>query len=295
MSVDPVRPDAGAEREIDLRRWRDAILRQRWFVVAGLIVGLVIGGLYSLSGASDYSATVTIQPAQPFSPAGQPVLNYSASPLAIQTIVTSTEALRYAAKVAHMPIGELSGRVSTASISTGTGPVTTRGTVLLQITVSLPQAKRAEDAANAFGNYVVHQTESTYVKESLSVYAQKDKFYSARLASVNQLIAGYQDVLAKSNLSKVAPFDRLLLYAQLNDQVARQGNLQDQLITDQQAQTLAQDIEVAQIINPAAAAKVTARSKRNSLLFGALIGLIIGGLIALVIGLRPPRLRPHPT
>jgi hypothetical protein len=194
-----------------------------------------------------------------------------------------------------MPIGELSGRVSTASISTGTGPVTTRGTVLLQITVSLPQAKRAEDAANAFGNYVVHQTESTYVKESLSVYAQKDKFYSARLASVNQLIAGYQDVLAKSNLSKVAPFDRLLLYAQLNDQVARQGNLQDQLITDQQAQTLAQDIEVAQIINPAAAAKVTARSKRNSLLFGALIGLIIGGLIALVIGLRPPRLRPHTT
>ncbi len=190
---------------------------------------------------------------------------------------------------AHMPVGELSGHVSTASISTGTGPVTTRGTVLIQITVSLPQAKRAEQAANAFGSYIVHETESTYVKESLAVFAQKAKFFAARLASVNRLLTGYQEALAKQNLASIAPFDRLLLYAQLNDQVARQGNLQDELISIQQAQTLAQDIEVAQIINPAAAGKVTARSRRNSLLFGALIGLIIGALAALVVGLRAPR------
>jgi len=284
--------DLGAEREIDLRRWRDAVFARRWYVVAGLVIGLVIGGLYSLSGASSYVASVTIQPAQPFSPAGQPVLNYSASPLAIETIVNSTDALTYVASRAHMPEGELGGHVSTASISTGTGPVTTRGTVLLQITVSLAQAKRAEDAANAFGQYVVHETESTYVKESLSVFAQKDKFFNARLASVDRLLAGYEDVLARENPSKLDPFDRLLLFAQLNDQVARQGNLQDELISNQQAQTLAQDIEVAQIINPAAAAKVTARSRRNSILFGGLIGIILGALVALVVGLRPSRPAP---
>jgi capsular polysaccharide biosynthesis protein len=286
-----VRPpaDLGGEREIDLRRWLDVVLARRWFVIAGLIVGVIIGGLYSLSGASAYEASVTIQPAQPFSPAGQPVLNYSASPLAIQTIVNSTDALGYVARKARMPEGELRGHVSTASISTGTGPVTTRGTVLLQITVTSSQAKRAADAANAFGDYVVHETESTYVKESLSVYAQKDKFYNARLVSVNELIAGYEDVLARENPSKLDPFDRLLLFAQLNDAVARQGNLQDELITNQQAQTLAQTIEVAQIINPAAAAKVTSRSRRNSILFGGLIGVLVGGLVALVLGLRPGR------
>jgi len=289
-----VRPpaDLGGEREIDLRRWLDAVLARRWFVVAGLVVGVIIGGLYSLSGASIYTASVTIQPAQPFSPAGQPVLNYSASPLAIQTIVNSTDALGYVARKAHMPQGELAGHVSTASISTGTGPVTTRGTVLLQITVTSSQAKRAADAANAFGDYVVHETESTYVQESLSVYAQKAKFFAARLASVNRLITGYQDVLAKRNQVNIAPFDRLLLYAQLNDQVARQGNLQDELITNQQAQTLAQTIDVAQIINPAAAAKVTARSRRNSILFGGVIGVLIGAIVALVLGLRPGRAAP---
>lgn len=292
MSARSAPIDTGAEREIDLRVWRDAILSRWWFVAVGLVVGLVIGGLYSLSGASTYQATVTIQPAQPFSPAGQPVLNYSASPLAIQTIVNSADALTYVARKANMPEGELAGHVSTASISTGTGPVTTRGTVLLQITVSVPQAKRAAAAANAFGDYVVHETESTYVKESLAVYAQKDKFYSTRLASVNELIAGYDNVLAKESPSKLDPFDKLILYAQLNDAIARQGNLQDELITNQQAQTLAEDIEVAQIINPAVAAKATSRSRRDSLLFGALIGLIIGGLVALVVGLRMPRPAP---
>ncbi len=56
-----------------------AFLARRWFVVAGLVVGVVIGGLYSLSGGSTYQATVTIQPAQPFTPSGTAVLNYSSS------------------------------------------------------------------------------------------------------------------------------------------------------------------------------------------------------------------------
>lgn len=284
--------DLGGEREIDLRRWLDALLARRWYVVAGLVIGLVIGGLYSLSGGSTYEASVTIQPAQPFSPAGQPVLNYTSSPLAIQVLVNSNAALKYVASKAHMSEGELRGHVSTASISTGAGPVATRGTVLIQITVSLPRADRAQNAANGFGDYVVRETESSYVRESLSVYAQKAKFYAVRLASVNELITGYEDVLAKENRANLDPFDRLLLYAQLNDAVARQGNLQDELIANAQAQTLAEDIEVAQIINPASAAKVTSRSRRDSILFGGVIGLIIGAIVAVVLGLRPARPAP---
>ncbi len=72
--------DLDAEREVDLRHWLDVVLARRWFVVVGLVIGLVLGGLYSLSGASNYKATVTIQPAQPFSPAGQPVLQLQRQP-----------------------------------------------------------------------------------------------------------------------------------------------------------------------------------------------------------------------
>src|SRR5580693_5972981 len=155
MSAGTPSVDLGAEREIDLRRWREAVISRWWFVVVGLVIGLVVGALYSLSGASTYSSTVTIQPAQPFSPTGGAVLNYSSSPLAINLLVSSPSALAYAAGIAHMPVGQLSGHVSTASISTGAGPVATRGTVLIEITVSLPQKERSQTTANALGQYVV--------------------------------------------------------------------------------------------------------------------------------------------
>lgn len=280
--------DLGAEREIDLRRWREAVVSRWWFAAIGLVIGLIVGGLYSLSGASSYTATVTLQPAQPFSPTGGAVLNYSSSPLAINVLVSSRSALAYAAGVAHMPESQLAGHVSTASISTGAGPVATRGTVLIQITVSLPSKARSQTAANAFGSYVVHQTESPYVRRSLLVYRELNTSFTKRLATVNALISSYQSALTKAKL--LDPIDKLVLASELNDAVARQGNLEDALYTNQQAQTLAQNIEVAQVINPAVAGKVTNRSRRDSLLFGGVIGLLIGVLVALVAGLRPGRL-----
>jgi uncharacterized protein involved in exopolysaccharide biosynthesis len=288
MSARTPTADLGAEREIDLRRWRDAILARWWFVAAGLVAGLIIGGLYSLSGASNYQATVTIQPAQVFNPAGNPVLNYTSSPLAIQVLVTSSDALTKAAAKAHMPLAELQGHVSTSSISTIAGPVTIRGTVLIQVTVSLPQAKRAQDAANALGAYIEHATEGPYVKESLKIYQQRDITWTQRLNSAQRAINSYDSTIATTKLSA---FDKLVLVTELDAAIERQGNLQDKLIANQQAQTLAQQIELAQIINPAAAAKVTSRSRGTSLLFGALIGVIVGAIVALVVGLRTPRVQ----
>jgi len=40
--------DAGVEREIDLGRWKQAAVERWWLVAAGLVVGAIIGGLYSL-------------------------------------------------------------------------------------------------------------------------------------------------------------------------------------------------------------------------------------------------------
>lgn len=289
MSVGNPTADFGGEREIDLGRWRDAILRRRWYVVAGLVLGLVVGGLYSLSGSSSYVATVTIQPAQPFNSAGNPVLNYTSSPLAIDLLVTSAAAVGRAAAVAHMTPGELSGHISTASISTVAGPVTSRGTVLIEVSVSLAQAKRATLAANALGAYVVNETESPYVRESLRLYAQRDATWTMRLNDVDRTINQYDAVLATTKLDA---FDKLVIVTEVDAAISRQGNLEDDLIANQQAVVLAKNIELAQIINPAAASKVTTRSRRNSLLFGGLLGLIIGAIVALVIGLRPPRPSP---
>src|ERR1700759_3412835 len=114
MTVDQAAADLGAEREIDLRSWWDA-LRSRWWIAGiGLVVGIVIGALYSLSGGSTYNATAMVAPGQAFGSNGSPVQTYLTSASAINTIATSNTTLEEAAARAGIGVGQLRGHVSTA-------------------------------------------------------------------------------------------------------------------------------------------------------------------------------------
>jgi uncharacterized protein involved in exopolysaccharide biosynthesis len=288
MTAMPPAADLEAEREIDLSRWRDAVVRQWWVVVAGLVAGIVVGAVYSLSGGSVHKASVLIAPGQPFTPNGSPVLSYQSSPRSINEIVTSQSALERAAAKAHMPINELRGNVSTQTVSTGLGSTASRGSVLIRVTVQGHKAKRVEDAANALGVIVVRDTTGPYVRKSIQSYQNQIARLTRRLAAVEVLIQSYAQALESEDLS---PLDKLVLVNQYDAAIARQGNLNDGISTTQQALSLAQNVEIAQIITPAAAEKTTARSRRNSILIGALIGLIVGVLVAIVLDWRAGRAR----
>ena len=62
---------------------------------------------------------------------------------------------------------------------------------------------------------------------------------------------------------------------------ARRSALQEDLFEAGQLLNLAESVESSRVVEPAAAAKTTARSSRTSLLVGALIGLVIGLIAAL--------------
>src|SRR4051812_43740240 len=110
MTADPVATDLGAEREIDLRSWLDALRSRWWLAVAGLVAGVIIGAVYSLSGGSTFNATAYIAPGQAFNPSGSsPVLTYLTNQTAINTLATSAAAIEYAANKAGVPIGKLRG------------------------------------------------------------------------------------------------------------------------------------------------------------------------------------------
>jgi len=278
--------DMDAEREIDLGRWKQAAVDRWWLVAAGLVAGIVVGALYSLSGGSVFQASVLLAPGQPFSPQGSPVLSYQSSPRAIQQLVTSEAALKRASHAAGIGVGRLRGRVSTQTVSTGASTSTaSRGATLIRITVQLQKALHAEEAANALGNIVVADTTSTYVQQSINGYAVKIKNYEAQLAALQKRIDALNAALGR----QLDFLEKLLLVAQLDNAQTRFGTYSENLSLAQQQQTLAQSVEKAQVIERAVAVKTTARSRRNSILVGALIGLLVGVIVAIVVDVRARR------
>jgi capsular polysaccharide biosynthesis protein len=293
MTGDQAVADLGAEREIDLRSWWHA-LRSRWWIAGiGLLIGIVIGALYSLSGGSSYTATALIAPGQIFNPNGStPVLTYLTNQAAITTLLNQTAVVDAVAAKAHMSPGQLRGHISVSSFNdllASSGSSSNSGSNrILGITVTSMKPKHAEDAANALAKAYKAST-PVYVTESISAYQTLIKNFRSREATLNAKIAGLNAVLYGPTGKSLAPLDKLVLQSDLDTAEATLGSTINGLTTTQQQLTLAQSIETTQIITQAKASKTTARSRRNSVLFGALIGLIIGAIVAMVVGLRARR------
>jgi uncharacterized protein involved in exopolysaccharide biosynthesis len=80
--------------------------------------------------------------------------------------------------------------------------------------------------------------------------------------------------------------------SQVDNSEQRQGNLLDQQATTQQQLAFANNVESAKIVQPAASVLSSAHSRRTSLVIGALIGLILGGIAAIAGYGRIGRLSP---
>jgi hypothetical protein len=284
--VSGAQTDLGSEREIDLSRWRAALAARWWIVVGGLVAGAIVGALFSLSGGSVWQASVLLSPAQAFSPSGAPVLNYNSSPRGINDLVTSEATLAAVSARTGVPISKLRGNVSTQSIQTGAGTVAARGAVLIKITVQADHAKDAADAANALGDIVKTETTSKYVQQSIGVLTTQIDGYKRQLASLSRLISQLNASIEKES----DPLTKVILVSEADNAALRQTTASSNLALAQQQLALANSIETAQTIGASArAVKTTARSRRNSVLIGALIGVIAGAIVAIVVDARQRR------
>ena len=163
-----------------------------------------------------------------------------------------------------------------------------RGATLIKITVQTQKKRWSEDVANALGRIIISDTTSDYVKKSIATYERKKKTYDAELASLSAMIDTYNRTLDSQRLDLLA---KLIVVNQLDAAIQLQGNLNDNLATTDQQLTLAQNIEIAQVISKAVGVKTTARSRRNSILVGALIGLIGGAIAAIAADTHARRAR----
>jgi F0F1-type ATP synthase assembly protein I len=273
------------EQEVDLSSaWQRLKLRW-WLPVGGLVVGAVIGIALAVAGGSVWRAQTIVYLGQPFAPlGGGQIQSLATNPRTVGEIIRSEAALKRASEVSGIPVSRLRSAISTKEL-VAAGQL--RGiNPLMEITVKGSGKRKVELAAQALSLRVTQRV-SAYVTEKVGQLQRTIDVSEGQLAAVEARIETAQRQQAQLNADPSIPLDqKLLLNLNLNSVIttadARRTALQDDLSEAQQLLNLAENVEKSRIVEPAAASKTTARSSRSSLLVGALIGLIVGAIAALV-------------
>jgi capsular polysaccharide biosynthesis protein len=279
----PAPPERGfdpeAEQEVDFAKYVRLLAVRWWLLAAGVVAGAVIGYLVSLGGTQVYSATATIYLGQPYTPTGGALVqNIQTNPSAVATAVQSTSVQNTVANRCKTKAAAFSKGISTQAIATGASAKSgAQVNPLVKITVQAKKGKVASCAANQLADEVVSA-------KHLGAYAaQKIANLNAQIALDDAQIKSVQTAIGSAGLSDTI---KLILQTTLrSDQIDKTANTQ--------LLQLAKGVERPFVYTHAASHKITARSRRNTVVIAALIGLILGALAALLWDTVVPRLAPR--
>jgi uncharacterized protein involved in exopolysaccharide biosynthesis len=285
MSAPPAARELEDEQEVDLSTGWQRLKVRWWLPLGGLVVGAVVGIALALSAGSVWRAQTIVYLGQPFAPlGGGQIQSLATNPRTVGEIIRSESGLKAASQASGIPVSKIRSSISTREL-VAAGQL--RGiNPLIEITVKGSGKRKVELATAALADRVVERV-SLYVTEKATLLENQVDVSSAQLAAVEARIAEaqtQQDALAENQ--SLAPVEKLLLSQNLNAVIttadARRSTLQDDLGDARQLLNLAENVEKSRVLEPAAASKTTARSSRSSLLVGALIGLLLGAVAALV-------------
>ena len=277
----PAPPERGfdpeAEQEVDFAKYVRLLAVRWWLLAAGVVAGAVIGYLVSLGGTQVYEATATVYLGQPYTPTGGALVqNPQTNPSAVATVVQSQAVQNAVANRCKTKAAAFEHGISTQAIATGASAKSgAQINPLVKITVQAKKGKVASCAANGLVDAVV---------KALGTYsAQKIANLKAQIALDNAQIKAVQAAIGSASLSETI---KLIVQTQIR-------SYQQDKTTNAQLLLLAKGVESPRRFTPAASHKITARSRRNTVVIAALIGLILGALAALLWDTVVPRLAPR--
>jgi len=278
--------DPDAEREVDLRSGWDRITARWWLPVGGLVVGAILGVLVSIGSGDVYKAEALIYLGQPFTPSGGgQIQSLQTNPKTVSEILRSEAATKTAAVAAGMSPAGLRGNVTSTPVVQA-GQVARNFTPLVQIAVRAPTRVKAEKAANSYANTVTTEV-VPFVEQKMRLLKQQIANDESQLedigARINAALAQQRAANADPSLSLA---EKLLVSTNSNATVnaaeSRRGSTVADLTSARQLLSLAENVELSRVVQPAVAVRASATSRRNAAVIGGLAGLILGAIAALV-------------
>jgi capsular polysaccharide biosynthesis protein len=263
MSTPPHSFDPEAEQEVDFGRYVRLVAARWWLVVAGLILGAVIGYAVSLGGGQRYQATATLYLGQPYSASGNVQLQAAqTNPSTVRALAHARIVIAAVASQCKTKPGTIAGGISTQTVS---GNISKNGqTPLVSLSVQTAKPRVASCAANALAKAVITK---------MSAFAnQKIANFRSQIVNDEKQIAVINKALQSNSVSST---DKLVLQLRL-------GTLDDTKLSTAQLLLQASQVEAPKVLVGAAAQRITARSRRNTAVVAAVIGAILGALAAIL-------------
>jgi hypothetical protein len=268
-------PDLEPEREVDFGRYLDALVARWWLPVLGLVIGVAIGYFVALGGKDVYRAQATVYVGTPFGPNGTNALQTIATnPSTVSRIARGQATIQQVAQASGMPPRELRAGISTRPIKSGNPK--TAPNQLYAVTVEGPRRGEVNAAVAAIAARVVAVT-GGYAKLKVDTFKRQIASDQQQLDGIDQ-----QAEQVQTQLNSASPTERLTLGTLLLTMEQRRGTLEEDRLQARQLLALAEQVELPRVIDRGVATKTTARSARNSVVVGGLIGLILGLFAALL-------------
>ena len=262
------------EQEVDFGRYLRALASGWWLLIAGLVIGAVIGVALTLGGGKLYKAKATVYLGQPLAVSSSAqIQSLSTNPSTVSTLAHDQDVLDQISKQSGLPLKKLRAGVSTATVQGSLSKLGQTPLVSISVQASAPR-KAVTDAANELASLVLARV-SDYPITKIAVL-------KAQIASSNQQIVAIDKNLSRVNAavaSGSASSAEQLTQATLFEQ--RRGTLTDEIQTDQLLLAQAKTVEQGKIVTFAKATKSTSRSRKSALVVGAALGLLIGALVAI--------------
>jgi hypothetical protein len=227
------------------------------------VVGAVVGYAVSLGGSQQFKATATLYLGQPYSASGNVQLQAAqTNPSTVRQIAHAEAIVEQAAAACKVKPAAFRSGISTQNVS---GNIVKNGqTPLVTLSVLAKRRHVAACTSNALARLVITK---------MSAFAnQKIGNFSAQITTDEQNISQINQALESGGLSAT---DKLVIQIRL-------AQAQTDKLQTSQLLLQAKQVEAPYVLTGAAAQKVTARSRRNTVVVAALIGLILGALAALM-------------
>jgi uncharacterized protein involved in exopolysaccharide biosynthesis len=256
--------DLDAEQEVDLGRYGRTLAQRWWLPVLGLFAGAIVGYLLSLGGGTVYRAQALVYLGQPLGIlGGNQVQSLNTNPTTARAILKSESVVQKVASDVGLPPGKLRNGISANPVQGSNAKL--GQTPLVQVGVKASKPAKARAASNELARILVSRLKAGYIAQKIVTFQQQVDSDQRSLDAVNAALSA----------KDVASTDKLILQL-------RATQLESDLIQAKQLLSLAKNVESPRVISAAAASKTAARSHRNSTVVGALIGLILGGIAALL-------------